>query len=95
MTNPTIDRARKFRRDYKREFKTHGTDLDTMFLEVMSFLINREPLPDKYQDHKLTGELGGHRSCHVKPDLLLVYEWPDTETLRLVRLGSHSKLYGL
>jgi addiction module RelE/StbE family toxin len=33
------------------------------------------------------------RECHLKPDLLLVYKKPDDETLRLVRLGSHSELF--
>lgn len=32
------------------------------------------------------------RLCHVKPDLVLIYQKPDAETLRLVRLGSHSEL---
>jgi mRNA interferase YafQ len=28
----------------------------------------------------------------VRPDLILVYRKPDTESLELVRLGSHSEL---
>ena len=32
------------------------------------------------------------RDCHVKPDLVLIYQKPDADTLRLVRLGSHSEL---
>jgi len=95
MKNVTIERANRFRRDFKREFKTHGADLDAALLEVLDFFISGTPLPAKYKDHKLTGELEGYRSCHLMPDLLLVYEWPDHKTLRLVRLGTHSKLYGL
>ena len=95
MTIVTIERANRFKRDFRREFKTHGADLDIMLLEILGFLISGIPLPAKYQDHKLTGELEGYRSCHLKPDLLLVYDWPGDETLRLARLGSHSKLYGL
>ena len=40
----------------------------------------------------LSGEWSGFRDCHIKPDLVLIYEKPDTDTLRLVRLGSHSEL---
>ena len=40
----------------------------------------------------LSGEWSGFRDCHVKPDLVLIYEKPGTDTLRLVRLGSHSEL---
>ena len=36
--------------------------------------------------------MGRFRDCHVKPDLVLIYEKPDDDTLRLVRLGSHSEL---
>ena len=95
MTTVTIERANRFKRDFRREFKTYGTDLDMMLLEALAFLISNIPLPAKYQDHRLSGELEGYRSCHLKPDLLLVYDWPNDETLRLARLGSHSKLYGL
>jgi len=90
-----IERSSKFKRDFKREFKTHGAVLDVIFLEALTFLTSETPLPHKYQDHKLTGEWDGYRSCHIKPDLLLIYEQPDDETLRLVRLGSHSELYRL
>jgi mRNA interferase YafQ len=40
------------------------------------------------------GRLGDHRECHLKPDLLLIYRTPDGEVLQLVRLGSHSELFG-
>jgi len=43
------------------------------------------------RDYKREGK-GQHRDCHIKPDLVLIYQKPDGETLRLVRLGSHSEL---
>jgi mRNA interferase YafQ len=42
----------------------------------------------------LSGEGGGYRECHVKPDLLLIYRKPDARTLWLARLGSHSEIFG-
>ena len=36
--------------------------------------------------------LDAGRDCHVKPDLVLIYQKPNADTLRLVRLGSHSEL---
>ena len=39
-----------------------------------------------------TAERTGFRDCHIRPDLVLIYEKPDAHTLRLVRLGSHSEL---
>lgn len=91
----TIKWTSRFSRDFKREFKTHGEDLDVILSEVLDFLVSGTPLPAKYRDHKLIGDLGDFRSCHFKPDLILVYEWADDKTLRLARLGSHSKVHGL
>ncbi|MBI6311961.1 type II toxin-antitoxin system mRNA interferase toxin, RelE/StbE family, partial [Proteus mirabilis] len=37
----------------------------------------------------------GHRDCHIKPDLVLIYkktEEGELLILKLVRLGSHSEL---
>lgn len=51
-----------------------------------------EPLEPRHRDHALTGDWKDHRDCHVKPDLVLIYQKPDADTLRLVRLGSHSEL---
>jgi mRNA interferase YafQ len=52
------------------------------------------PLPSRRHDHELSGDWGGYRECHVKPDLLLIYRKPDAGTLWLARLGSHSEIFG-
>lgn len=49
-------------------------------------------MPGRNRDHGLSGNWTGFRECHVKPDLLLIYEKPEG-VLRLVRLGSHSELF--
>ena len=85
-----------FRRDFKRESKgPNRYVLKEELYAVISALSKDIPLPVQYQDHKLTGEWEGCRACHLKPDLVLIYEKPDGETLRLARMGSHSELYGL
>jgi len=50
-----------------------------------------EPSPARHRDHALAG-FDGVRDCHLKPDRILLYDKPDEDTLRLVRLGSHSEL---
>ena len=90
----TIKRSTQFKRDYKRERKSHGIDLDNVFKEVVSMLVEDTPLPPKYRDHTLTGGMSSYRECHLKPDLLLVYDRPDDESLHLARLGSHAELFG-
>jgi mRNA interferase YafQ len=88
-----IERTSKFKRDYKREARgRRRATLDASLAAVLLPLANDEQLAERYRDHPLTGDWSGFRDCHVKPDLVLIYEKPDDETLRLVRLGSHSEL---
>lgn len=89
----TIKRTARFRKDYKREARgRHGPSLDRDLLAVVRLLAADEPLAGWFHDHALTGDWKDHRDCHVKPDLVLIYRKPDTDTLELVRLGSHSVL---
>jgi mRNA interferase YafQ len=88
-----IERTTRFRRDYKREIKgRHGATLEANLLAVLLALVADEPLAERYRDHPLSGDWAGFRDCHIRPDLVLIYEKPDDTTLRLVRLGSHSEL---
>ena len=88
-----IDRTTQFKRDFRREAKgRHRAPLDASLAAVLAPLLNDVALAARCRDHALTGEWSGYRDCHVKPDLLLIYEKPDDDTLRLVRLGSHSEL---
>lgn len=88
-----IERTTQFRRDYKREAKgRHRASLDASLADLIVALMNDQTLAARYRDHALTGDWSGFRDCHVKPDLVLIYEKPDDQTLRLIRLGSHSEL---
>ncbi len=80
-----------FKRDFKRE-KKKDRQVELILDPVLSLLVNDEPLPARYVDHALTGDWKDYRDCHVKPDLILIYQKPDDETLLLMRLGSHSEL---
>jgi len=88
-----IDWTGQFKRDYKREGKgQHRLTLDDDLFAVVENLANDVVLETKFRDHALTGDWKDSRDCHVKPDLVLIYQKPDASTLRLVRLGSHSEL---
>jgi mRNA interferase YafQ len=90
-----IERTNAFRRDYKREQRgQHRRDLEVLVSSVVLLLAADEPLPEKNHDHALGGEWWDFRECHLRPDLLLIYRKPDAEVLQLVRLGSHSELFG-
>lgn len=83
---------RKFKpsKAFKRDINKIG--ISEPLVEVLYLLANDQALPEKYRDHALSGDLQGFRECHVKPDLLLIYQQVD-EVLELVRLGSHSELF--
>ena len=88
-----IKRTGQFKRDYKRESKgPHRDAIDTALMTVLRALADDVPLEARHRDHALTGDWNDHRDCHLKPDLVLIYQKPDATTLRLVRLGSHSEL---
>ena len=88
------ERSTAFRRDYKREAKgQYRATLDAVLVPVLVALVNDEPLAAKHRDHDLSGDWTGYRDCHVKPDLVLIYQKTQENTLRLARLGSHSELF--
>ncbi|WP_154569056.1 type II toxin-antitoxin system mRNA interferase toxin, HP0892 family [Helicobacter pylori] len=87
-----IETSKKFDKDLKILVK-NGFDLKLLY-KVVENLAKEQPLAPKYKDHPLKGVLKDFRECHLKPDLLLVYQIKKQEsTLFLVRLGSHSELF--
>jgi len=88
-----IDRTTRFKRDYKRERKTDSL-LDELLIPLIEMLAADDKLPPHLRDHSLGGEWKGYRDCHVKPDLVLIYGKEPKDVLTLVRLGSHSELFG-
>ncbi len=85
--------SKKYERTYER-IKRHKDFNRTKLEEVIDILARGEKLPQKYCDHKLTGNLKGSRECHVQNDLLLVYQIiQDKLVLVLVNIGSHSDLF--
>jgi mRNA interferase YafQ len=89
----TIRRTTQFKRDYRRELKgRYGKALERDLRAVLSLLIADAQLPEKYRDHPLAGQWKDFRDCHIRPDLVLIYRKPDTATLDLIRIGSHSEL---
>jgi len=89
----TIEWTAAFKRDYKRVKATpRHKDIETLLPEIATLLADDRPLAEKHRDHALGGNWKDHRECHLKPDLLLIYKFPNDEILRLVRMGSHSEL---
>lgn len=87
-----IDFAKSFKKSYK---KLNKKDKE-LFAEVSLKLANNEILEQKYNDHTLKGKYVGFRECHLKPDLLLIYQkQEDKLILYCLNIGSHSELFSL
>jgi mRNA interferase YafQ len=91
-----IERTNAFLRDFKRREKKgrHRHELESLLASAVLLLAEDKALPERNRDHRLAGEWSDFRGCHLKPDLLLIYRKPDLAILQLVRLGSHSGLFG-
>ena len=64
----------------------------TVLHDVMEMIVDEQPLPAWYRDHKLTGNYIGRRECHLAPDWLLIYKLTANAVI-FERTGSHSELF--
>jgi mRNA interferase YafQ len=65
------------------------------FIRVLQAFREGKLLPAHNRDHALSGEWLGYRECHIKGDILLVYEkQAEIFVLVLIDIGSHSDLFG-
>ena len=92
-----IFESKAFKRSYRRLLRSGkiGAKARAEFIRILHTLRSGNPLPSHNRDHALVGEQKGYRECHIKGDLLLVYEVrDDVLILVLVDIGSHSELFG-
>ncbi|EDO8599086.1 type II toxin-antitoxin system YafQ family toxin [Campylobacter jejuni] len=81
-------------KEYKKNYKKLTQKEKDLVDEIVYRLSNNETLERKYKDHKLKGEFKELRECHVKPDLLLIYQKQDDKLiLTCINIGSHSELF--
>lgn len=85
----------KFLKDIKLLKKRSLKDFEalTIILRILEEK-GHKGLDRKHKAHKLSGDYVGYWECHVKPDVLLI--WDENEKimlLELVRTGSHSDLF--
>lgn len=63
--------TKRFEKDLKR-MSRRGKDLNKL-KELQVLLVHEIPLPERYKDHKLSGNWTDHRECHIEPDWLLIF----------------------
>lgn len=89
-----VERTARFKKAYNR-VKKRGANIAEIEYVINELRCGRK-LAEKYQDHKLTGDLEGYRECHVRPDWLLVYKYKnEILTLLLFDTGTHSEIFGI
>jgi mRNA interferase YafQ len=91
----SISRTKDFEKSYKRIKESGKLKLQAKerLEEAIDTLAQGKKLPSAYKDHQLRGELKDYRECHIKGDLLLVYQIRKEELLLvLVDMGTHSYL---
>ncbi|TNH05280.1 type II toxin-antitoxin system YafQ family toxin [Testudinibacter sp. TR-2022] len=80
-----------FRRNAKKYFLQLAS---VEWAEVVTCLTQRVPLPERYRDHQLKGNLKAFRDCHIKNDLVLLYKISDDDnTVELHYLDTHSEIF--
>ena len=86
----SLETTTQFRKDYK---SLQDSDIEKVD-KALVILANEGTLPyTPYLTHKLTGQYADNMEAHIKPNLLIIWFEVKEETIRLVRVGSHSKLF--
>ncbi|OGZ08118.1 MAG: hypothetical protein A3C93_03305 [Candidatus Lloydbacteria bacterium RIFCSPHIGHO2_02_FULL_54_17] len=89
----------RYSKDFSRSLRRHiasGKFSMSEFERTVDLLRAGDPLPPKYRDHALTGEYVGCRECHIRGNLLLIYEkHDDVLVLVMIDVGTHHELFGL
>ena len=82
----------QYKKDYKR-FRNNPKKVEKLF-SILNLLKNEQPIPEENRPHQLVGNYAGHMECHIEGDFLLIWFDPKADEITLVRLGSHSDLFG-
>ena len=93
----TVVQHQDFRRSYLKFVRSGKLKprAQAELLRVVEMLRTNKSLPVRNRDHALKGEWLGYRECHIKGDMLLVYERKeDVLVLVLIDIGTHSELFG-
>lgn len=91
----TVAHTKEFQKDFNKLSRNSLKQvLSPEFTEVMHCLHRNLALPPKYKDHELHGKMKGYRDCHIFNDLVLIYRIVDNARLELIRLNTHSEIFG-
>lgn len=88
----TIHYSTKAKKDLKKY--RNNIQLMTALFDVLDKLKKGEKIPSKYKPHELISTYKDCMECHVGSDFLLIWIDVASDMVEIVRLGSHSELFG-
>ena len=86
----TAKPTRRYLRDLRR-LREDGCDF-TELRRLVELLLSETPLPARYKDHPLEGDLHKWRDAHIEDDWVLVYRVIG-QRLLLGRTGTHANVF--
>lgn len=86
----------RFSTQYKKDAKRFRNQPKKMekVAEILRMLRDEIPIPESYRPHLLTGNYAGCMECHIEGDFLLIWIDETDNLIGVLRLGSHSELFG-
>ena len=86
----------RFSSQYKKDAKRFRNQPKKMekVAEILRMLRDEIPIPPEYSPHLLKGDYKGCMECHVEGDFLLIWIDETENQIGVLRLGSHSELFG-
>ena len=86
----------RFSTQYKKDAKRFRNQPKKMekVAKILQCLRDEKPIPEIHRPHLLTGNYAGCMECHVEGDFLLIWIDETKNQIGVLRLGSHSELFG-
>lgn len=86
----------RFSSQYKKDVKRFRNQPKKMekVAEILRMLRDEMPVPQEYSPHMLKGDYKGCMERHVEGDFLLIWIDETENQIGVLRLGSHSELFG-
>ena len=88
----TLRYSTQYKKDFKR-YRNNPAKLEKL-LAVIRMLERGETVPPHYKPYWLTGNYKDCMECHIEGDFLLIWFDDKHDDIELLRLGSHSELFG-
>ncbi len=82
----------QYKKDLKR-IQNNPSKINAL-LNILRLLEHELEIPAEYRPHTLSGDYRDCMECHIQGDLLLIWIDSESNEINLLRLGSHSELFG-